>query len=88
MSATLEAENFQSYFDAPLMKVPERLYPMEIFYTKMPKSDFYYCYIDLDFVKFILGVAICLTNNLRGRGKCCFFILFYFLSNKSSIPIT
>ena len=25
MSATLEAENFQSYFDAPLMKVPERL---------------------------------------------------------------
>ena len=25
MSTTLEAENFQSYFDAPLMKVPERL---------------------------------------------------------------
>ena len=58
MSTTLEAENFQSYFDAPLMKVPERLYPMEIFYTEMPKSDFYYCYIDLDFVKFILGVVI------------------------------
>ena len=63
MSATLEAENFQSYFDAPLMKVPERLYLVEIFYTEKPKSDFYYCYIDLNFVKFILGVAICLTNN-------------------------
>ena len=63
MSATLEAENFQSYFDAPLMKVPRRLHPVEIFYTEKPESDFYYCYIDLDFVKFILGVAICLTNN-------------------------
>ena len=63
MSATLEAGNFQSYFDAPLMKVPRRLHPMEIFYIKKPESDFRYCYIDLDFVKFILGVAICLTNN-------------------------
>ena len=63
MSATLEAENFQSYFDAPLMKVLGRLHPVEIFYTEKPKSDFYYCNIDLDFVKFILEVAICLTNN-------------------------
>ena len=64
MSATLEAaENFQSYFDASLMKVPRRLHPVDIFYIEKPKSDFYYCYIDLDFVKFILGVAICLTNN-------------------------
>ena len=27
MSATLEAEKFQSYFDASLMKVPGRLHP-------------------------------------------------------------
>ncbi|KAJ9508751.1 hypothetical protein QJQ45_028061 [Haematococcus lacustris] len=35
MSATLEAEKFQNYFlDAPLMKVPGRLHPVEIFYTQ------------------------------------------------------
>ena len=63
MSATLETENFQSYFDTPLMKVLGRLHPVKIFYIEKPESDLYYCYIDLDFVKFILGVAICLTNN-------------------------
>ena len=40
MSATLEAENFQSYFDAPLMKVPGRLHQVEIFYTEKPESDY------------------------------------------------
>nr|POE52215.1 putative pre-mrna-splicing factor atp-dependent rna helicase deah2 [Quercus suber] len=40
MSATLEAENFQSYFDAPLMKVPGRLHPVEIFYTEKPEIDY------------------------------------------------
>lgn len=36
MSATLEAEKFQGYFlDAPLMKVPGRLHPVEIFYTQV-----------------------------------------------------
>ncbi|CAI5993430.1 unnamed protein product [Closterium sp. NIES-65] len=35
MSATLEAEKFQGYFHgAPLMKVPGRLHPVEIFYTQ------------------------------------------------------
>jgi HrpA-like RNA helicase len=35
MSATLEAEKFQGYFlEAPLMKVPGRLHPVEIFYTQ------------------------------------------------------
>ena len=48
-------------------------------YFSLTESDFYYyCYIDLDFVKFILEVAICLTNNWRGRGKCCFFIYLFF----------
>ena len=40
MSATLEAEKFQSYFDAPLIKVPGRLHPVEIFYTENPESDY------------------------------------------------
>ena len=36
MSATLEAEKFQGYFHkAPLMKVPGRLHPVEIFYTQV-----------------------------------------------------
>jgi len=36
MSATLEAEKFQTYFtEAPLMKVPGRLHPVEIFYTQV-----------------------------------------------------
>ena len=39
MSATLEAEKFQGYFlDAPLMKVPGRLHPVEIFYTQVSFS--------------------------------------------------
>eukprot|EP00850_Spirogloea_muscicola_P021881 SM000266S09826 [mRNA] locus=s266:110340:113616:+ [translate_table: standard] len=41
MSATLEAEKFQGYFlDAPLMKVPGRLHPVEIFYTPEPERDY------------------------------------------------
>lgn len=41
MSATLEAEKFQGYFlDAPLMKVPGRLHPVEIFYTQEPERDY------------------------------------------------
>jgi pre-mRNA-splicing factor ATP-dependent RNA helicase DHX15/PRP43 len=41
MSATLEAEKFQGYFlDAPLMKVPGRLFPVEIFYTQEPERDY------------------------------------------------
>ncbi|KAK4594239.1 hypothetical protein RGQ29_018072 [Quercus rubra] len=40
MSATLEAEKFQCYFDAPLMKVPGRLHSVEIFCTEKPESDY------------------------------------------------
>uniref|UniRef100_A0A7N2R3I7 RNA helicase n=1 Tax=Quercus lobata TaxID=97700 RepID=A0A7N2R3I7_QUELO len=40
MSATLEVEKFQSYFDALFMKVPGRLHPVEIFYTEEPESDY------------------------------------------------
>ena len=41
MSATLEAEKFQNYFlEAPLMRVPGRLHPVEIFYTQKPERDY------------------------------------------------
>lgn len=41
MSATLEAEKFQDYFlDAPLMNIPGRLHPVEIFYTTAPEKDY------------------------------------------------
>ena len=41
MSATLEAEKFQGYFlDAPLIKVPGRLHPVEVFYTQEPEKDY------------------------------------------------
>ena len=44
MSATLEAEKFQGYFlDAPLMKVPGRLHPVEIFYTQVSASTVSLC---------------------------------------------
>ncbi len=41
MSATLNAEKFQAYFDgAPLLDVPGRMYPVEIFYTPEPEKDY------------------------------------------------
>ncbi|XP_063934638.1 putative pre-mRNA-splicing factor ATP-dependent RNA helicase PRP1 [Zophobas morio] len=41
MSATLDAEKFQSYFnDAPLMVVPGRTFPVELLYTTEPERDY------------------------------------------------
>ncbi|KAL2916218.1 DEAH-box ATP-dependent RNA helicase prp43 [Polyrhizophydium stewartii] len=41
MSATLDAEKFQKYFDnAPLMVVPGRKFPVEIYYTPEPERDY------------------------------------------------
>ncbi|XP_004292240.1 PREDICTED: probable pre-mRNA-splicing factor ATP-dependent RNA helicase [Fragaria vesca subsp. vesca] len=41
MSATLEAKKFQHYFNgAPLIEVPGRLFPVEIFYTQQPERDY------------------------------------------------
>lgn len=41
MSATLDAAKFQRYFNnAPLMSVPGRTYPVEIYYTPEPESDY------------------------------------------------
>ncbi|KAK5997239.1 putative pre-mRNA-splicing factor ATP-dependent RNA helicase prp43 [Cladobotryum mycophilum] len=41
MSATLDAQKFQRYFNnAPLLAVPGRTYPVEIFYTPEPERDY------------------------------------------------
>ena len=41
MSATLDAGKFQAYFDnAPLMAIPGRTHPVEIFYTPEPERDY------------------------------------------------
>ena len=41
MSATLDAAKFQKYFEgAPLLKVPGRIFPVEIFYTPEPERDY------------------------------------------------
>ena len=41
MSATLDAEKFQEYFmNAPLMKVPGRTFPVEVFYVAKPERNY------------------------------------------------
>ncbi|KAJ2554509.1 DEAH-box ATP-dependent RNA helicase prp43 [Coemansia sp. RSA 1933] len=41
MSATLDSEKFQKYFnDAPLLNVPGRTFPVEIYYTPEPQRDY------------------------------------------------
>ncbi|KAJ0396847.1 hypothetical protein P43SY_001794 [Pythium insidiosum] len=41
MSATLDAKKFQAYFDdAPLICIPGRTFPVEVFYTPEPERDY------------------------------------------------
>lgn len=41
MSATLDSCKFQSYIPtAPIIKIPGRLFPVEIFYTQSPEIDY------------------------------------------------
>jgi len=41
MSATLDAQKFQRYFsNAPLLAVPGRTHPVEVFYTPEPEQDY------------------------------------------------
>ena len=40
-SATLDAEKFSLYFDnAPIIYIPGRRYPVDIYYTKAPEADY------------------------------------------------
>jgi len=41
MSATLDSDKFQTYFNnAPIITIPGRTHPVEIFYTPKPESDY------------------------------------------------
>lgn len=41
MSATIDAEKFQKFFDnAPLLSVPGRMYPVDIFYSNRPEENY------------------------------------------------
>lgn len=41
MSATLDAKKFKKYFDnAPLLKVPGRTFPVELYFTPEPEKDY------------------------------------------------
>lgn len=40
MSATLDAQKFQDYFDAPLLDIPGRLFHVEIFHTQEDEADY------------------------------------------------
>lgn len=47
MSATLNAERFQTYFDgAPLLDIPGRMFPVEVLYTPRPVTDYLKAAID------------------------------------------
>jgi pre-mRNA-splicing factor ATP-dependent RNA helicase DHX15/PRP43 len=42
MSATMDADKFQDYFEgAPLLDVPGRMYPVEIYYTPEAEDDYF-----------------------------------------------
>eukprot|EP00351_Strombidinopsis_sp_SopsisLIS2011_P006269 CAMPEP_0116872896 /NCGR_PEP_ID=MMETSP0463-20121206/3818_1 /TAXON_ID=181622 /ORGANISM="Strombidinopsis sp, Strain SopsisLIS2011" /LENGTH=142 /DNA_ID=CAMNT_0004513919 /DNA_START=575 /DNA_END=1003 /DNA_ORIENTATION=+ len=42
MSATLNAESFQEYFEgSPLINVPGRMFPVDILYTPKPEQDYF-----------------------------------------------
>ena len=72
MSATLDAGKFQEYFDkAPLMTIPGRTHPVEIFYTPEPERDYleaairtvvqiHMCEeVDGDILLFLTGQEVC-----------------------------
>lgn len=40
-SATMNAEKFSAYFDeAPIIRIPGRRFPVDIYYTKAPEADY------------------------------------------------
>jgi len=41
MSATLDSGKFVQYWNAPLIQVPGRMHPVEIFYTQDPEPDYF-----------------------------------------------
>ena len=91
MSATLDAGKFQEYFDkAPLMTIPGRTHPVEIFYTPEPERDYleaairtvvqiHMCEeVDGDILLFLTGQEVCFQL-LTCLFSFVFFLFLYFL---------
>ena len=64
MSATIDIQKFQDYFQAPLILIPGRMYPVEINYLKEPTDD----YIDSS-IKYVLNI-----HEKEGPGDILLFL--------------
>ena len=80
MSATLDAGKFQEYFDdAPLMTIPGRTHPVEIFYTPEPERD----YLEAA-IRTVIQIHMCeevegdILLFLTGQEVCLEIFLVYF----------
>jgi HrpA-like RNA helicase len=78
MSATMEAEKFQQYFlNAPLMKVPGRLHPVEVFYTQV-------CCENSFGLPNSRQSVVCKHCNIGHVARCCKVYCFPALSHQIS----
>ena len=78
MSATLDAGKFQEYFDeCPLMTIPGRTHPVEIFYTPEPERD----YLEAA-IRTVVQIHMCeevegdILLFLTGQEVCSKFLMF------------
>ena len=89
MSATLDASKFQKYFnDAPLLKVPGRTFPVEVFYTPEPEKDYVEAAVRTavqihmhegpgDVLVFLTGVYLYLHTYIHGYMHTCPYMLIH-----------
>lgn len=80
MSATLDAGKFQIYFDScPLLTIPGRTHPVEIFYTPEPERD----YLEAA-IRTVIQIHMCeeeegdLLLFLTGQEVCFFIVMLVF----------
>jgi pre-mRNA-splicing factor ATP-dependent RNA helicase DHX15/PRP43 len=81
MSATLDAVKFQNYFTgAPLLKVPGRCHPVEIFYTPEPERD----YVEAAVNNTIINIRFIRTPIFPlpfHKLMCVILYIYFFLTN-------
>lgn len=80
MSATLDAGKFQIYFDnCPLLTIPGRTHPVEIFYTPEPERD----YLEAA-IRTVIQIHMCeeeegdLLLFLTGQEVLSYFVFFFY----------